>query len=108
MREQNRGVTLCLESTGPARHGSRRFITRFVVCATVRIFGSLRLISIAYTTSNGSNTVSYLVFITGLPQCTYGLDLAHGVRIIVSASIYYIYFDYGLTEIIMLRILQVA
>lgn len=37
-------------------------------------------------------TLSYLVFITGLPQYTYGLDLAHGVRIIVPASVYiYIY-----------------
>jgi hypothetical protein len=53
----------------------------------VRIFGSLHLISIAYTTSNGGNTVSYLVFATGLPQYTYGLDLAHGVRMIVPASI---------------------
>ena len=92
MSEQNKGVTPCLESTGPTRRGSRRFIARFVVCATVRIFESLHLICIAYTTSNGDNTVSYLVFITDLPQYTYGLDLAHGVQIIVPASLYiYIY-----------------
>jgi hypothetical protein len=103
MREQNKRVTPCLESTGPARRGSRRFITRFIECATIRIFGSLHLISIAYTTSNADNTVSYLVFITGLPQYTYGLDLAHGVRIIVLAFIYiyiYIYlFIYLLTNV---------
>ena len=87
MREQNKGVTPCLESTGPARRGSRHFIRRFVVCATVCIFGSLHMISMAYTTSNGGTTVSYLVFITGLPQYTYGLDLAHGVRIIAPASL---------------------
>jgi len=56
MREQNKRVTPCVESTGPARRGSRRFITRFVVCATVCICGSLQLISVAYTTSNGGNT----------------------------------------------------
>ena len=72
------------------------------VCNGACIFGSLHLITIAYTTSNGGNTVSYLVFITGLPQYTYVLDLANGVRIIVPVSVY-IYIFKSIDLITVLR-----